>query len=100
MCRTGIAWFGQGGHCCGRNVDKSGWFGYGDGGTPDQSDSGVERDRLQANKTAVEDAAKRREDGAKQQEDAVKKREDEVKKREDAVTEQERVQAQNTIGEG
>lgn len=73
-----------------------------------------ERDELQANKKAAEDAVKAREQSAKQFEDAaklhedtvkqqadeVKKREDAVKLREDAVGAQEKVQAQNTITEG
>jgi hypothetical protein len=66
-----------------------------------------ERNTLQANKIAVEQAAKSREDAAKVKEDAatrhesaVKGREDAVKQREDAVTAQEKVVAQNTIAEG
>lgn len=59
-----------------------------------------ERDSLEANRKAVQDAAKKREDAAKKREDEVKKREDTVKQREDAVTQQEQIQAQNTIAEG
>lgn len=59
-----------------------------------------ERDALAANRSSVENAARQREDAAKRREDEVRKREDAIKIREDTVAAHERIEAQNTIGEG